>query len=254
MQTTRREFLGIYIFEKPKTETEKEYNKEMLAKAEAIRSIRVQQVINDEFGFLDKGRLKADFLEYYKKNAEKKNPKWMIVYNHFEKFTKAQCTFADVTVDLCNKFRDYLLTSCQLKHTKYKLSTNSAAGYFSTFRAMLKIAYKERLLKENVNDFLDKIETEDVQIEFLTLDELKTLMQTPCDIDVLKSALLFACLTGLRISDILKLDWSEIVPAQDGGYCLRLRTQKTKTEAILPISKEALEFCRERSEGKVFKD
>ena len=34
--------------------------------------------------------------------------------------------------------------------------------------------------------------------------EVKQLAATPCDIPVLKSASLFACLTGLRISDILK--------------------------------------------------
>jgi hypothetical protein len=34
---------------------------------------------------------------------------------------------------------------------------------------------------------------------------------------------------------------------------MRIRTQKTQTEAILPISYEALELCGERSTGKVFK-
>ena len=30
------------------------------------------------------------------------------------------------------------------------ISRNSAAGYFSTFRALLKIAYKEKMLRENL--------------------------------------------------------------------------------------------------------
>jgi site-specific recombinase XerD len=37
------------------------------------------------------------------------------------------------------------------------------------------------------------------------------------------------------------------------GLCIRICTQKTQTEAILPISYEALELCGERSTGKVFK-
>lgn len=41
MKLTRREFLGIYIFAKPKTVAEREYNADMMAKAEAIRNIRV---------------------------------------------------------------------------------------------------------------------------------------------------------------------------------------------------------------------
>jgi integrase len=66
-----------------------------------------------------------------------------------------------------------------------------------------------------------------------------------------KTAFLFACMTGLRISDILKLQWEEIIPAAEGGYCMRIRTEKTET--TLPISDEALELCGKRSRGKVFK-
>lgn len=39
----------------------------------------------------------------------------------------------------------------------------------------------------------------------------------------------------------------------DKGPCVRIRTQKTSTEAILPISYEALGLCGERGDGKVFK-
>lgn len=87
----------------------------------------------------------------------------------------------------------------------------------------------------------------------MTLDELKALANTSCNIPVLKAASLFSCMTGLRISDIMKLDWKEIEPASDGGYCMRLRTVKAETETTLPVSDEALELCGERRTGKVFK-
>lgn len=35
--------------------------------------------------------------------------------------------------------------------------------------------------------------------------------------------------------------------------CLRIRTQKTKTEAMLPVSEEAYELCGTPDTGKVFK-
>ena len=89
--------------------------------------------------------------------------------------------------------------------------------------------------------------------EYLTLDEVKQLAATPCDIPVLKAASLFSCLTGLRISDIMNLQWSDFGIAPDHGYCIRIRTQKTKTEATLPISHEAFELCGEVGTGKVFK-
>lgn len=253
MKMTRREYLGIYIYSRPRTEMEKEYNQEMLMKAEVIRSMRVQSIINEEFGFLDKNKKKADFLSYFQLKAEKKDQKWMKVHQHFSNFVKGKCTFGEITVDLCNRFKDYLLSTNQLKHKDLYISQNSAAGYFSTFRALLKIAYREKLIRENINDYLEAIEVTDVKKEYLTLDELKTLANTPCNIPVLKTASLFSCMTGLRISDIMKLDWKEIEPASDGGYCMRLRTEKTETETTLPISDEALELCGERRTGKVFK-
>ena len=85
-------------------------------------------------------------------------------------------------------------------------------------------------------------------------DELKTLASTPCDIPVLRNASLFSCLTGLRISDILNLKWENLCTAPDLGHCIRLRTQKTQTEALLPISYEAYALCGEPGTGKVFKE
>ena len=42
MIMSRREYLGIYIYARPKNEMEREFNNDMLMKAEAIRCIRVQ--------------------------------------------------------------------------------------------------------------------------------------------------------------------------------------------------------------------
>lgn len=94
------------------------------------------------------------------------------------------------------------------------------------------------MFRENLNDYLESIDLADVKKEYLTLDELKKLANTPCEIPVLKSASLFSCLTGLRISDILNLHWQDIVPASEGGYCMRIRTEKTDSETTLPIRVE----------------
>ena len=76
---------------------------------------------------------------------------------------------------------------------------------------------------------------------------------TPCRIPVLKQASLFACMTGLRISDILQLKWSDFEIGPDQGYYIRICTEKTETEATLLISHEALELCGEWGKGLVFK-
>lgn len=253
MKMVYKETLGIYIFKNPKNDLEKEYNKEMYAKAEAIRAIRVQACINEEFGFLDKNQQKEDFLQFFFDLSMEKDQKWSKVYLHFRNFVKGHCTFGDITVDLCRKFREYLMNVNQLKHTNKKLKRNSQAGYYATFMACLKVAYQERLIKENVNDFLEKISWEDTKREFLTFEELNKLIATPCPIPVLKRASIFACLTGLRFSDVLQLEWKHIEKATVGEHWIRIRTEKTETEATLPLNPEALKLCGEPSEGLVFK-
>ena len=100
MRMTRREYLGIYIYANPKNLMESDYNKDMLMKAEGIRCIRVQSLINEQFGFLDKTKLKADFLAYFKEKCRIKHERWNIVYKHFSKYVNNKCTFGDVNIDL----------------------------------------------------------------------------------------------------------------------------------------------------------
>ena len=111
---------------------------------------------------------------------------------------------------------EYLLNAKQLRRDG-QISKNSASGYWSTFRGFLKILYRNRMIKTNVNDFLEKIEPEDVAKEYLSVEELYCLAETPCKIPVLKTASLFSCLTSLRLSDILSLCWEEIVDFAAGG-------------------------------------
>ena len=253
MKLSRRESLGFYIFANPRGKYQKEYNEAILMRAEVIRCRRQEAVINHEFGFLDREQPKANFLEYFEEKAKQHYEKWTITYRHFERFVKGKCAFGEVTVELCNKFRDYLLKAKQLRHPKQTISRNSAAGYFSTFRALLKAAYKERLLKENLNDFIEEIEYEEVKKNFLTADEVKQLAATPCEKPVLKQASLFAILTGLRISDVLKLRWEDIRPDSTGEMSMFVRIQKTQKESVHPLIPEMLALCGERGKGIVFK-
>jgi len=252
-KTTRREFLNIYIYENPKNTNEKRHNTQMRFEAESIRQSREKSTKGNDFDFLESRKIKINFLEYFRKKAIRKDQKWQKTYKHFEIFTNGECFLDEVNLDLCNAFKAYLLTANKLARENTRLSHNSAASYFSTFRALLRIAYFEKLLTEDINPFIEKRKTKDVKRDFLTLDELHVLVKTPCDIPVLKSASLFSCLTGLRISDILELSWENIIKSHDNGYYVRIITIKTGKQIILPINNEALELCGERSIGKIFK-
>ena len=179
MKVITREALGIYIFTKPANQQERDFNARMMKKAEILRNRRYEAIFNENNGFFDKSKMKGDFLAYFKELADRKNIKWQHVYKHFERFVNGKCTFEEVDVDLCRKFMEYLLNAPQSIHTNQKLHINSAAGYWSAFRAVLHTAYRDRKIKENPNGFLDRIECIPTMREHLSQEELIRLAETP---------------------------------------------------------------------------
>ena len=254
MKVIRHESLGIYIYTNPKNKREQDFNEVMAEKAEAIRCRRFESAVNERYDFFDKYKLKADFLEYFRNQLRKHDPKWEFVYLHFSNFVHGKCTFEELDIDLCNKFREYLLTAKKLKRNGH-ITRNSASGYWSTFRGLLKILYRNGLIRNNVNDFLEKIVTEDVVKDYLSVEELYKLAEAPCKKPVLKTASLFSCMTSLRISDILALCWEDIVDYSAGGKCVHIITKKNRSEDIIPISEEALDLIGYSPDkrGMVFK-
>ena len=250
---TRREYLGIYIYANPSEKFEMEFNKTMLRNAELIKCKRTEAIINEEFGFLDHNRGKESFLEYFRsKMANNVNFRnWNTAYKHFEKYCGGSCTFNDLSVDFCQGYLTYMLSLTT--QNKSKMMASTANNNLNKLKCVLRQAYEERRIKENIAPRLKHAKEANTKREFLTLDEVKMLANTPCEKPVIRSAALFSCLTGLRISDIIRLQWENIIKGADGGWCMHIVTKKTRTEAVLPLSEEALALCGERTEGQVFK-
>ncbi|MDE5608041.1 MAG: site-specific integrase [Muribaculaceae bacterium] len=159
-----------------------------------------------------------------------------------------------ISVKLLNDFREFLLTAPK-KGKKGTLSRNSAATYFSIVKAALKEAFREGYLPTDIAAKVHGIPDEESQREFLNIDELNLLVDTPCEMPVLKSAALFSALTGLRHSDIMKLTWGDIEDDGENSF-LSIRQKKTKNIVRFPLSRQARELCGERQHGsnRVFED
>lgn len=253
---TRREHLRLYVFERPKTEAEKDHNKETRLLGESIRSKRQLEFQAGVYGFVSIRNKRKDFLDYFrqivetKKQTSKSNyENWLSISKHFESFTKGICLFGDVSEKFCNDFKDYLLNH-------EKLSQNSASAYFDKFKVAVRQAYDEKLLAENPARKIKSIKLEDTEREFLTLDELQSLAGTSFQYEDLRRASLFSALTGLRYSDIEKLTWQEIQNSKEQGFYIRFKQKKTKGAETLPISEQAFELLGERGlqDEKIFKD
>ena len=181
---------------------------------------------------------------------------WQTAFNYFEMFTGGKLTLSNLNENLCNEFREYLLTAKRQRGIQSKQITQSSArAYYNKFKAALKQAYKKGLIEVDLSTRIDGIREPEVQREYLTLEELQALVNTPCSIPLLKSAGIFSALTGLRFSDISKLVWSEVQYSELEGYFLQFRQKKTKGVEVLPISEQAFKLLGERKEPteQVFK-
>lgn len=199
-----------------------------------------------------------NFVAYFKKLADKRkasnHDNWVSAYNYLETFTNGFLKFADLDGTFCNDFKDYLLTTKSNKSSKVNLSQNSAVSYFNKVKATLKQAYKDGYLQQDLNARVEPIKTAETRRNFLTLEEVNKLVKTDCKNPLMKRAALFSILTGLRISDIQKLLWSEVHHSKVNGNYIQFRQEKTEGEEVLPISDQAFNLLGERGNpiDKVF--
>ena len=265
-EPTRREFLGLYIYDKAKNPIAKQHNNEMLQLAEQIRLKRENYLNKPEiYTGYERELLKIkelgekNFVEYFQELANKRkasnHDNWVSAYNYLGTFTKGYLKFADLNEKFCNDFKEYLLTTKSNKSNKTTLSQNSAVSYFNKIKAALKQAYKDGYLQIDLNTKVEPIKQADTQRNFLTIEELNSLVKTECNNPLLKCAALFSALTGLRFSDIKNLVWSEISYSVESGYAIHFTQQKTKGVEVLPISEQAYNLLGEPQQptDKVFK-
>ena len=264
-EPTRREFLGLYIFDKAKNPIDKQGNKETLQLAEQIRQKRENNLNKPEIytGYeLEQKRIKElgeqNFVAYFRSLADKRkasnHDNWVSAYNYLEKFTKGNLRFADLNEKFCNGFKEYLLTSKSRRSNKATLSQNSAVSYFNKLKASLKQAYKDGYLPSDLNAKIECIETEETISQTLTIEELNILATTECKNPLLKNYVLFSALTGMPFKEMQNLNWGQVELSETFGIRIKMIRQKTGKPYLINISEQAYSLMGERKEptDKVF--
>ncbi|RIV25094.1 site-specific integrase [Fibrisoma montanum] len=254
---TRREFLGLYIFEKPRTELDRRHNKETKLLAQNICAGRQLEVQAGNYGFLKKKlNVTTDFLQWFKDQADKRfktnqtkaRGNWLCVYHHLHIFSNGRLPVDAVTESFCRQFKEYLLTAKNLNTQRLNnqtISYSTAVGYFIIFKTAIKRAVQDGVLASNVGEKVKPYKPKAAERTFLSLAELQAIAKTDCDIPQLKRAGLFSALTGLRYSDIEKMTWSEVYDDANGPY-IRFIQRKTQETETLPLSSQARALLGER--------
>lgn len=227
----------------------REQNKKTMAAAYAIKARRIIQIVNGCAGIKKDNRAKmlfVDWLRLYgerqKRRGRQSAVRWVntIIYA-IGKYGKGEgAVLADIDRTWLTDFMLFLMND----YSTYK-NTRPAKGtvdnYLRCLKAALNAAVAEGILPSNPMAGIDRshLTGSSRPREYLTVNEVKMLINTPCGSPALKEAFLFACFCGLRISDIRRLTWNDI--RQDGEKTyIRITQLKTGRPLLLPLNRQAL--------------
>ena len=225
---------------------QREYdNQELYTESEATMAAQNERSL---YNFID--YFKAEISRRHKVNSESIRINWNRVYELLKLFIKADILpFGKIDLKLIEDFKQFLLTAPQGGNKKGIVSRNTAATYFSIFKAALKQAFVDGYLTIDLSAKVKGIPEQESRREYLTLEELNVLAATECDKPIIKRAALFSALTGMRHIDIQMLKWKDIV--RDGDHWrVNFTQQKTKGVEYTPISEQAYLLCGERLDGE----
>lgn len=258
------EYLKMYLI--PETDyNAKMQNQATLTAANAIKSKRIIEIINSEAGIkqeTDTSKVYLlDWMETYMENQAKRGKKDR---NQIKKAIDILKAYGaeTVTMDMidkpfCQGYINYLTTEYRPKGKT--VSNFTIHTYYQVVNGALNAAVRADILSENPFNKIsssEKIHKPEGKREYMTIDEVRSLIKTPISNEAVKGAYLFSCFCGLRISDIKELTW-ENVYCDSGQYRLEVMMQKTKSPLYLPLSSEALKWLPERGnkfgKEKVFK-
>ena len=141
------------------------------------------------------------------------------------------------------------IRSCSFSQRAFKTTTTKQ--YFDHFKFLIKTCFLKKFIKENFSKKIYvKNESTDLQ-DFITINEIKTLIKSRSSHPSISNAFLFGCLTGLGEKDLKELEWLDF-ELDNGVYYINLN-RKNKIFK-LGISQIAIDLIGKpiKVRGKVF--
>ena len=211
--------LDFHLITNPRTPIERQQNKDIKEKVQLIANQWENRIINEEYNLEDTEKSKTIVYAYLVKEIKRIKDKssrasYTTMLSHFQKFFPQAITLKKINKrEEAKGFYDYL-TDKAIKVDGKNLSIASANKYFKRLRFLLKEAKEEGYIQDLKFNVKLLPETKP-EIVYLTIEEFRKLENTEEKNSTLKNAFLFACLTALRIGDLNKLTWGEIVEDKD---------------------------------------
>lgn len=251
------DYLKLYLV--PETDqTAKLQNRQTMEAVYAIKAQRILQITNGAAGIKKDLRNKmrlVDWLKIYqdrqvnkgKRGAKRWVRTMIFVIEGYDGGKDA--TLADIDHQWLTDFMIYLMND-YVTYKKTKLTNGTVDNYLRCLKAAFNVAVEEGIMPTNPMLALDRshLKGTTYEREFLSVDEVKKLIDTPCRRPDIKGAFLFSCFCGLRISDVRSLQWKHVVTTGDKMY-LKITQFKTRRPLTIPLSRQAIKWMPERADA-----
>ncbi len=252
------DYLKLYLV--PETDqAAKLQNKQTMEAVYAIKAKRILQITNGAAGIKKDLRNKmrlVDWLKIYqdrqvnkgKRGAKRWVRTMIFVIEGYDGGKDA--TLADIDHQWLTDFMIYLMND-YVTYKKTKLTNGTVDNYLRCLKAAFNVAVEEGIMPTNPMLALDRshLKGTTYEREFLSVEEVKKLIDTPCRRPDIKGAFLFSCFCGLRISDVRSLQWKHVVTA-GGKMYLKITQFKTRRPLSIPLSRQALRWMPERGNAE----
>ena len=256
-----REALHLYLL----PETSKRNiaaNKRTMKEAKAVRAAKEDELLAVRFDIEAKEpsamRIGEAIDEYEKITLDKGDASTACNIRSMKKAVDAYRGLDTKVVDIDESYCDGLVDFLHKDYTAQfgKISMSSARIYIYLFSSILNKAVTDGVIGVNPLRFVNihgRITRERPLKKFLTVDEIRSLMNTPCPVMArpqVKQAFMLSIFTYLSFADVLSLKWKDI-KTDNGKTTIEVHSRKTS----IPLTSVSMRWLPETTNhrGLVFK-
>ncbi|MFR1814285.1 site-specific integrase [Dysgonomonas capnocytophagoides] len=157
-----------------------------------------------------------------------------------EKYDRVDIQMSEINKTFVDGFWNYI-------RVNRKIQNNTSVNYMKNFRKICLRAFNDGIIERNPFSSV-KLHIEPVDVDFLTMAEIKAIHNKDCHcsrLNTVKDIFVFCCFTGLAYIDVRELNVEKHLITDDkGNLWIMKKREKTGIMSnipLLPIAKEILE-------------